>query len=243
MADGGRAGISTVERAARLLAASYGQGSALGCKVDQVGAVDHDTRGSTVAIAWRGHREESAARQIGEGTRARAMHRWVRSEGVAALPSFRPDRDAVAALGRVETVPGALLRVYALEQWSAWPMVESAALVVVAGKGSREAVCDAMGRILWRVAAVSQDERARLLGMRAATYRTHTRKSEALLWRWLDRGAGQLLAGMAAIKAERRRVESVQGGDPLRGGRSEPCGFRAECWWKPDGYAPVRRHE
>lgn len=188
-----------------------------------------------MAVAWRGHREESAARRIGEGTRAPALHRWVRSEGVAALPSFRPDRDAVAALGRVEAVPAAALRVYALEQWEAWPTVEMAARVVIIERGSREAICDAMGRILWRRAAVSQDDRAKALQMRATTYRTLTRRAERLLWRWLNRGGRQLLAGMASIKAERRLIDAVQGGDSLRGGRSDPHGFRASSWWKPDG--------
>lgn len=222
MADGsGRAavGISAIERAARILAASDGTGSFLKCNVNQVGAVPSEQRGEVVPIAWRGKREESAARKIDGGTRATAMHTWGRSASTTALPSFRPDRDALAALARVEAVPGALLRVFALEDWQAWRVVELAALVVITGKGSREAVCDAMGRILWRVAAVSQDDRAKSIGMRASDYRQLTRKAEALLLRWLDRGARQLLA---AIKGT---------GEPTHASGSDPCGFMRQGWW------------
>lgn len=222
MADGsGRAvvGISAVERAARVLAASDGTGSFLKCHVGQVGAVPSESRGEVVGIAWRGRKQESAARKIQGGTRAPAMHTWGRSATTTALPSFHADRDAIAAMGRVEAVPGALLRVYSLEDWRAWPVVELAALVCITGKGSREAVCDAMGRILWRVAAVSQDDRAKSIGMRASDYRQLTRKAEALLMRWLDRGARQLLAALKGT------------GEPTHASGSDPCGFRRQGWW------------
>ena len=234
MADGsGRAavGISAIERAARILAASNGTGSFLRGNVKQLGAVPAESRGEVVGIAWRGQREESAARGIQGGARAAAMHAWGRSATTTALPSFHPDRDALAAMGRVEAVPGALLRVYALEAWSEWPVVEWAALVCVTGRGSREAVCDAMGRILWRVAAVSQDDRAKSIGMRASDYRLLTREAEALLMRWLDRGARQLLG---ALKGS---------GDPTHASGSDPCGFRRHGWWSANDsgrICPVR---
>lgn len=228
MVDGGRAAepLARVEVAARMLAAASGTGSFLHCRVDQVGSVPAESRGEVVGIAWRGTREESAARTIAGGTRAPALHGWSRAAGVAALPSFRPDRDAGAAMAQVERVPAALLRVYALEQWNQWPTVERAALVVITGKGSREAVCDAMGRILWRVAVVAQDDRARQLGMRAADYRKLTGRAEALLLRWLDRGAGQLLAALKGT------------GDPTHNSGSDPCGLRRVTWWNP---AEVKR--
>ena len=224
MADGGgRANtISKVEIAARMLAAGNGTGSPLSGRVDTVGAVPAESRGEVVGIRWKGTREEGAARSIDGGTRATALHGWSRAGGVAALPSFRPDHDAVAAMSHVEAVPAALLRVYALQAWHDWPLVERAALVVITGKASREAVCDAMGRILWRVAAVSQDERAKQLRMRASDYRALTRDAGRLLWRWLNRAASQLLAAMKGTGESNHRT------------RSDPCGSRAETWWHPE---------
>lgn len=231
MADGGRAGepITRVEIAARMLAAASSPGSFMRCHVATIGDVPAESRGEVVGIAWRGGREESAARSIGGGTRAAALHGWSRAGGKAALPSFRHDMDAVAGMGRVERVPAALLSVYALQAWHEWPLVEKAALVCITGRGSREAVCDAMGRILWRVAAVSQDRRASMLGMRAASYRTLTGDAEALLKRWLHRGACQYLDGVQALKETRKAV----GWNVRPFGSSEPCALRSETWWHP----------
>lgn len=240
MADGSRSAenIGAVEHAARILAAGNGTGAFLRCATLEVGAVENETRGDVVGIAWRGMREESAARSIENGTRAAAMHAWTRSGGTMALPSYRADTDALAALAGVEMVLGELLRVYALQEWHRWPLVERAALVCVTGRGSREAVCDAMGRVLWRVAAVSQDERAKLLRMRAADYRALTRKAEGLLSRWLDRGARQFLAAMKGTGAPQHRTGS------------DLCGLRRVTWWSEaeakrtrDGFLPVKRHE
>lgn len=232
--------VSRVETVARMLAAGSGCGSFLSASVSQVGQVTAETRGEVVGIAWRGTREESAARSIDGSTRARAMHAWTRAAGTAALPSYRPDPDVVAAMAGVEAVPCALLKVFALEDWQAWPMVETAALVVITGKGSREAVCDAMGRILWRVAAVPQDERARQLHMRAADYRALTRRAEAVLREWLDRAAGQLQDRLRQIKQARK----FYGLSDKRPTRCDPCGLRTETWWHPerDGFTPARRH-
>lgn len=230
MADGGERPITRVEMVAGMLAASSGTGSFLRADVGTVGKVSAETRGEVVGIAWKGTREESAARSIGNGSRASALHAWSRDSGVSALPSFRPDRDAIVAMGRVEAVPAALLRVYALEAWHEWSTVEAAALVVIAGRGAREAVCDAMGRILWRVAAVSQDGRARALGMRAGDYRALPRKAEGLLWRWLDRAAGQFMDRLREIKRTRKAWGLEE---PRPDGRS-PCGFKSETWWHPE---------
>ena len=108
------------------------------------------------------------------------------------MPRFYPDKDAVAAIFKVEKVPAALMRVYALEHWHDWPTVEHAALIVIDGKGAREVVCDAMARILWRVADVSKDDKAKQLGMRAASYRHRTQNAELLLYRRFDRAGAQL---------------------------------------------------
>lgn len=213
-----------------MLAAGFGTGSTLNGRTELV-AVDGDARGAAVPVAWAGQREESAARSIAGGSRTPAMRRWSRSAAVVALPSFKPDRDAVAALGRVEAVPAALLRVYALEDWQAWPVVEMAAMVVVSGRGAREAVADAMSRILWRVAAVSQDNRAKDLRMRASSYRALTGEAEVVLRRWLDRGATQHLQAVAEIKQEVGLVERVQGARPVVGSGSDPNGMRACRWW------------
>lgn len=232
--------VSRVETVARMLAGASGCGSFLSASVAHVGQVTAETRGEVVGVAWRGTREESAARSIDGSTRARAMHAWTRAAGTTALPSYRPDPDVVAAMAGVEAVPCALLRVYALEDWQAWPMVEMAAMVVITGKGSREAVCDAMGRILWRVAVVPQDERARQLHMRAADYRALTRKAECVLLDWLDRAAEQCQDRLRQIKL----LKTEYGLKEKPAGRSDPCGLKVETWWHPerDGFTPCGLH-
>ena len=188
--------IGIVEKAARKLAASYGTGSYLKCIRDLMNTANVKSRNENLGIAWRGTREESAARRINSSTNANALHRWTLAGGVVSLPRFYPDKHAIAAMFKVEKVPAALMRVYALEHWHDWPTVEHAALIVIDGKGAREAVCDAMARILWRKAVVPKDDRAKQLGMRAQSYRALTGKAELLLWRWLDRAGAQLLKAM-----------------------------------------------
>jgi hypothetical protein len=223
--------VGALEHAARILAAGCGTGHPTRCVVSQVGVVIARGRGESVGIAWRGAREESAARSIRNGTRAPALHGWARDGGNVAIPIYYPDRDALAALSSVERVPAELLQVYALEHWHRWPLVEHAALAAITGHGSREAICDAMGRILWRVAAVSQDERAKRLGMRAASFRAATREAEAMLRRWLDRGARQLLRAMKGSGPAQPRTGS------------DPCGLARSTLWNKDEakrIAPIR---
>ena len=75
MADGGRAdSIGVVETAARMLAAGYGTGSFLRANVAELGIASQESRGEVVGVAWRGTREESAAKRIGDSGRASAMH-------------------------------------------------------------------------------------------------------------------------------------------------------------------------
>lgn len=187
---------NVVELAARMLAAAYGTGSVLRCDTTEVAAREGT---EVVGIAWRGKREESAARAIGGCTRAPQLHTWARA-GKVALPAVRGDVLTVGAMAGVERVPAALLSVFALQDWQQWPLVERCALHVITGRGAREAVCDAMACILWRRATMAKQDRARELRMRSADYSGLVARADALLRRWLERGARQLVA---QLKPER----------------------------------------
>lgn len=157
-----------------------------------------------------------------------------------SLPHFRRDTMPMLAMAAVDAVPAALLRLYALEDMRGWPLIERAALVCITGKGAREAVHDAMARILWRVAAASKADRARELHMRGYKFLQLTNRAERLLRRWLGMGARQLLDAHRELQRHRR-------GNPLlqdcKGGRSDPCGLRRETWWHPERLTPRGSHK
>lgn len=101
------------------------------------------------------------------------------------------------AAARLQLPEEAIFRLYAREEWQHWPILQKA---TVAGMApcwyADQAAADAMARILWRRAPVSQDARARTLGVRSMDYRRATRQAEALLRSWLH---GAALAYLAAL--------------------------------------------
>ncbi len=239
MADGGRAdSIGVVETAARMLAAGYGTGSFLRANVAELGIVSQESRGAVVAVAWRGSREESAAKRIGDSGRASAMHAWTRRAGAVALPSFRTDLVSVAALSGVEAVPAALLRVFALEDWQAWPLVERAIVHAVGVPHAEVAARDAMARILWRTAEVAKAARAKQARMRYASYIELTGRMERILLRWLRIGATQYMDTHKRLTHARKRLPCGPAAHA-----SDPCGFKRETWWRPERKTPVKPQE
>lgn len=68
----------------------------------------------------------------------------------------------------------------------------------LAVRPDQTALQDALERVLFRVASIPQDERARQLGVRASRYRARTGAAESMLRGWLERAANQFLAALAA---------------------------------------------
>lgn len=105
--------------------------------------------------------------------------------------------DAWHALGaaRLTKPEEAILRLYALQDWTRWPELQRATMQGIAPCWyADQATEDAMARILWRTASMSKDQRARNLCVRAMDYRRATRQSEALLRSWLHLAALSYLA-------------------------------------------------
>lgn len=111
---------------------------------------------------------------------------------IASRLFLLPHIDAWHALAaaRLTGPEEAMLRIYARQEWERWPALQRA---TVAGlepcRYASQAARDAMARILWRRAEVSQDARARSLGVRSMEYRRVTKQAEALLRAWLRMAA------------------------------------------------------
>lgn len=226
---GHRADLSPLELASRMLAAGYSHGGYCIASVSQFG-LDADTPGDALAVSWRGKREESAAKGVRGSGRASALHTWTRSAGVAALPSFSRDPLLVAAQSGIEAVPRAILRVYALEAWADWGLVERAAAYAMPGRHAETAARDAMARILWRVADTPKNERAKQCQVRASNYRALTNRAEVALRRWLAMGAAQYLAEHSRLTKARKLLPT----ETRSGPGSAPAAFRSESWWHPE---------
>jgi hypothetical protein len=153
-------------------------------KRDSPDAIEHSTEG--LAVAWRGGVEQQASRGI---TRLR---KWTRSKALVAIVRTGSNRDVAAALAMAKlTGPEyPLLMLVCAEQWQHLPTVQRYAHA----RGLEPvAAMDALERILWRRAAISIDQRAKTLGMRAANYRQSTRDAEAVFRCWLDSAATAFL--------------------------------------------------
>jgi hypothetical protein len=105
-----------------------------------------------------------------------------------APPSFVPAYDALGALAmaKLDGPLEAILLLYATGDVKRfWPVMERCGLACVRNAFASEALTDAMQRILCGRAAISMDDRAKTLGVRASRYRALTRASEDLIRRWL----------------------------------------------------------
>lgn len=196
-----------IERASRILAQAFGYGDSwftadLRFGQDETSYSDgiaETRRTDGLPIARRTETLERAdkAANVGE------FHHWQRAKGIAVMPRVRPKRAALIALADAN-LAGPLkdwLLVYALQDWGRWPRVRRFALACRPGTA---AIDDAAQRILWRTAEISQDERAKALGIRATAYRQSTRAAESMLREWLSRAA---ISFLKALNTETDRAE------------------------------------
>lgn len=177
MADGGQAIMpaDVVEVAARKLARALGHGYGWLAHVDQVAAESLAERGvarsEVYAIARRCRVEEQAARSIVGSVRVRQLHRWSVSRAAVAIPQHRPDMGVLAALSyaKLEGPLEPLLCLYATGDPRYWSKVAPYALACSQGAHGAVALQDAAQRLLFGRADVSQDRRAKELGLRASS--------------------------------------------------------------------------
>lgn len=202
MADGGQTvdQWDLVERAARRLARALGPGHGWRPDVREAtrggGATTLPPQSPALAISRRGQVTEGAAKSIGGSRHVRRQQEWSKSRGVVAVPSYRQDSDALAALSfaKLDGPLEAILLLYATGDVNRyWPTVKRFGLAGKAAWADDCAITDAMQRILCGRAAISQDARAKELRVRADTYRSQTRNSEAVIRNWLNRAAAIFL--------------------------------------------------
>ena len=190
-----------VEKASRILAQAFGYGDSW-----FTADVQFDSDSTTYADGIASHRQADGlpiarrtetlekadkAANVGE------FHHWQRAKGIAVMPRVRPQRSALIALSDAK-LDGPLedwLLLYALQDWSRWLRVRRYA---IACRPHSAAVDDAAQRIVWRRATIPQDERAKLLGVNAESYRKQSRAAEFMLTNWLDRAASQFIAALDA---------------------------------------------
>lgn len=202
-----------IERAARRLAGALGTGQNWFAETAIASARDltHEDglMPSALTIVRRGRVTEQAAKSIRGSGKVTRQHQWAASRTVVAVPACRPDSEALASMSfaKLDGPLEAILLLYATGDVKRfWPVVERFGLACLRSTFASEALNDAMARIMYRRAAVAQDDRARQLGIRASSYRGATRKAEAMLRRWLIRAARDFLnaieAGPKTVEAE-----------------------------------------
>ncbi|WP_090177108.1 hypothetical protein [Luteibacter sp. UNC138MFCol5.1] len=202
MADGGRSENDelVIEAVARRIVAAFGQGNHWQPDWHRASPwsdnVTQDRAG--LMILRRGRTEEKAVRDNGK-ILIPAHRTWSSRHVQVALPRRGQDFGALAAFAfaKLDGPLEAMLMLYATGDVPRyWPAVERYALACVRSPFASEAVTDAVQRILCGRAAISMDDRARQLGVRATGYRRLTRRIERLMREWLRRAAGQYLAAM-----------------------------------------------
>jgi hypothetical protein len=195
----------TLERAAKILAVAFGCGSSWTSSVvygKSLGLDGDFENHRSLTVAEREGRR-GRAKYIEKPTRDQngvlTMHgvRSWRTHAFVATPSFVPGYDALGALAmaKLEGPLEAILLLYAtgdVERF--WPVVEGFGLACVRNAFASEALTDAIQRILCGRAAISMDDRAKQLGVRASGYRGLTRSVETRLRRWLITAASRYLA-------------------------------------------------
>ena len=119
------------------------------------------------------------------------LRSW-RTHIFVATPSFVPGYDALGALAmaKLNGPLEAILLLYATGD------VERFGLACVRTAFASEALTDAMQRILCGRAAISMDNRAKQLGVRASGYRGLTRSVEVRLRRWLKIAADRFIGAL-----------------------------------------------
>jgi len=203
MADGGRADDNerVLEAVSRRLVAALGRGNHWQAEWHQSGAAIESGKGEInreLRILGRGKVEEKAVRKDGHIIVPR-VQTWSLRGGRVAVPRRSPDFDALAAVSfaRLDGPLEAVLLLYATgDVHRYWPTVELYGLACLRSAFAWEALTDAMQRIMCRRAAISKDDRARQLGLRASTYREMTGRAEAMIRRWLSEAASRVLKAL-----------------------------------------------
>jgi hypothetical protein len=142
--------------------------------------------------------EEKAVRKDGHIIVPR-VRTWSLRGGRVAVPRRSPDFDALAAFSfaKLDGPLEAILLLYATgDVHRYWPTVELYGLACLRNAFAWEALTDAIQRILCGRAAISKDDRARQLGLRASTYRELTGRAEAMMRRWLAEASSRFLAAL-----------------------------------------------
>jgi hypothetical protein len=210
MADGGRAETQEemVERAARILTAAFACGS------PWISRVNYERMPTASSGDFANPRELYVAEREDRRDKRKVLVKTLRDdEGkivvrrlrawryhkFTATPVYNPAWDALGALSiaKLDGPLEATLLLYATgDVHRCWPTVELYGLACLSNAFAWEALTDAMQRILCGRAAISKDDRARQLGVRANTYRELTGRAEAMMRRWLAVAASRFLAAL-----------------------------------------------
>lgn len=155
---------------------------------------------------------------------------------IASRLLLRRHVDSWHALGWacMSTPEESAIRLFALQDWSQWPCIESHVVSAMPFSFySRTAACDAMSRILWRLAEVSQERRALQLSIRASDYRRATRHAESIIRGLLLTASISYLAALASrdgFAPSRWQAANVeQACTPGRPQAAQRHGLQTEC--------------
>ena len=206
MADGGQAidQAQVTELVARWLATALGTGQAWYADLQAAGSLPADdelSQADRVTIARRGRVIEKAAHSVGGSSRVRRKLEWPRDTRTFAVIRHRSDHDALAALSfaKLDGPLEAMLLLYATGDVPRyWPIVKRFGLAVKNIRFAEQALTDAMQRILCGRAVMSQDARAKSLGVRASTYRNITGSCERMLRTWLGKASLRWLKAVSS---------------------------------------------
>ena len=236
MADGGRADskqkkldfsadeAQQMDRAARKIARMFGFGGAWEVTCSYGGGDDESAyENNRLTVAHRGRVNEKAFAVVG-GERVRLgtrQHGWTAHRGISAVPVAAPVVEGIAALSflRVGRTAVDLLIAYSCEDFGAWLRVERCLHRELPSRHALMAGRDAMARIMFRCAVLTQDERARQLKTRAESYREETAAAERFLRAWL----------VTAATAFNEHPNYK----PPKAGASQGNGFRSQDLWRP----------
>lgn len=154
--------------------------------------------GDRMPVAWRGTLEEGAAKSIRGSSAAKQQRAWSRSGRAAVMPCHRSSCDVSAALAmaKLEGPLEPLLLLVCCEDLSRWPEVERYAVASLRHPFAREAVTDAMHRILWRRPVMPLEARAKSLHVRKDNYAKLRAIAEQALSEWLVDASGRFLAAL-----------------------------------------------
>lgn len=167
--------------------------------IEWVNPADPDNAaGDRLPVARRGRVEDGAARSIDGCGRVRQQRTWERSAKAAVMPCHRSSSDVSAALAmaKLEGPLEPLLLLVCCEDLGRWPEVERYAVASLRHPHGKEAVTDAMHRILWRRPVMPLDARAKSLCVRKDNYARLRGLADDMLRRWLVEAAERFMESL-----------------------------------------------